>query len=289
MSDFETLLLDKEEGLLTITLNRPDNMNAFNNRMMHEIVAALEVAAEDDEVRAVIFTGAGDRAYCAGADLAAGGDTFNYPKVSERSGRADDGRDGGGKVTLALYDFPKPVIAAVNGAAVGIGVTMLLPMDIRIAADHARFGFVFARRGILPEAASSWFLPRLVGIQQALSWCYSGRVFGAQEALEGGLVSQVVPAADLLSTARAIGREIADNCAPVSIAMTRQIMWKMLGADHPMEAHKIDSRAIRALGKTPDAAEGIKSFLEKRPPDFKGSPAKDMPDFYPWWNEREFE
>ncbi|MGI9346124.1 MAG: crotonase/enoyl-CoA hydratase family protein [Gammaproteobacteria bacterium] len=285
---FETIEVTLEEGIQILKLNRPDRMNAFNTRMQYEIVDALEQAAQDTEVKAVVFTGHGTRAYCAGADLEQGGETFNYRQRSERTGREDDGRDGGGKVTLALYDFPKLVVGAINGAAVGIGVTMTLPMDIRLASENARFGFVFARRGIIPEAASSWFLPRLVGIQQALDWCYSGRVFGAEEALSAGLVSAVVPADQLLSEAKRRVREIIDNCAPISVALTRQMMWKMLGADHPMEAHKVDSRAIRALGKMPDAREGIQSFLEKRAPEFTGQVPTDMPDLYPFWTDRKF-
>ena len=287
---YETIQIEcDKDGVAVLTLNRPDRMNAFNTRMMYEIISALEDTAADTAVKALIFTGSGERAFCAGADLQSGADTFNYPNRSKTTGQPDDGRDGGGKVTLALYDYPKPIIAAFNGAAVGVGVTMTLPMDIRLAADNARFGFVFARRGIVPEAASSWFLPRLVGIQQALSWCYSGRVFDAQEALKGGLVSQVLPAADLMPEARRIAREIAQECAPMSIALTRQMLWKMLGADHPMAAHQVDSRAIRALGKSADAGEGVTSFLEKRAPQFSAQIPQDLPDFYPWWQEREFE
>jgi enoyl-CoA hydratase/carnithine racemase len=197
-------------------------------------------------------------------------------------------RDGGGLLTLRIFRCLKPVIAAVNGAAVGVGVTMQLPMDIRIASDAAKFGFVFARRGIVPEAASSWFLPRIVGISKALEWCYSGRVFDADEALAGRLVSQVVPSDQLIARATAIAREIADNTAPVSIALTRQMLWQMLGADHPIEAHKIDSRAIWSRGRTADAKEGVMSFLEKRPASYPDRVSSDMPDFFPWWDERPY-
>ena len=288
--DFETIQLEiGDDGVAVLTLHRPDRMNAFTTHMMHDILGALEQTAADPKVRALIFTGSGERAFCAGADLQAGADTFNYRTRSRTTGKPDDGRDGGGKVSLALFDYPKPVIGAFNGVAVGVGVTMTLPMDIRLAADHARFGFVFARRGIVPEAASSWFLPRLVGISRALEWCYSGRVFAAEEALEAGLVSQVLPADKLMGEARRIAGEIASECAPMSITMTRQMLWKMLGADHPMEAHKVDSRAIRATGRSADAAEGINSFLEKRKPNFSANIPDDLPDFYPWWKDRDFE
>lgn len=287
------------DNIATLTLHRPDKMNAFTGVMMAEMIDAFDKADADDNVRVVVVTGAG-RAFCAGADLSAGAKTFDYAARSDRPEKAgvpagpnidwshEAIRDGGGRVTLRIFESRKPVIGAINGAAVGIGVTMQLPMDIRIASDNARFGFVFARRGIVPEACSSWFLPRLVGISKAMEWCATGRVFDAQEALAGGLVSKVVKPEELLPAAYALAREIADNTAPVSVALTRQMLWRMLGADHPMEAHKVDSRAIYACGQTADAREGVMSFLEKRPPHFPGQVSKDMPPFYPWWDERPY-
>ena len=273
-----------EDKILTITLNRPDRLNAFTNVMRDEMIAAFDQADADDDVRCIIVTGEG-RGFCAGANLGEGGDTFN----TEREGQ--DGpvwRDGGGQVSLRIFESKKPVIGAINGPAVGVGVTMTLPMDIRIASSAAKFGFVFSRRGIVPEACSSWFLPRIVGIQQALAWTFSGRVFPAEEALKGGLVQEVTAPENLLPRARAIAAEIVENTAPVSVALTRQMMWHMLGADHPMEAHKIDSRGIAQLGISPDVKEGVESFLEKRPPEFSMKPSEDMPDFYPWWDDRPF-
>nr|WP_314631321.1 crotonase/enoyl-CoA hydratase family protein [uncultured Noviherbaspirillum sp.] len=298
---YETLLYEVSEHVLTITLNRPDRLNAFTGTMMNELIAAFDAADADDDVRAIIVTGAG-RAFCAGADLSEGTKTFDFAARADRPDkqgtpqRADGGidyshesvRDGGGRVSLRIYECLKPVIAAINGAAVGVGATMLLPMDIRIASSDARFGFVFNRRGITPEACSSWFLPRAVGISQALEWTYSGRVFPAQEALEGRLVRQVVAPEELMNTARALAREIADNAAPVSVALTRQMLWRMLGADHPMEAHKVDSRSIYARGRMQDVKEGISSFLEKRPPVFTEKVSQDMPDFVPWWEPRPY-
>ena len=277
--------VDKADAILTITLHRPDKLNAFTTHMRDELIAAFSAADADDDVRVVIVTGAG-RAFCAGADLSAGRQTFDFAKRGAAG--AEGGRDGGGRVSLAIYASRKPVIAAVNGPAVGVGVTMTLPMDIRIASSEARFGFVFARRGIVPEACSSWFLPKVVGLSQAAEWLYTGRVFGADEALRGGLVSRVVPPAELLPAAHALAREIADNTSAVSVALSRQMLWRMAGADHPMEAHKVDSRAITAMGASADVAEGIASFKEKRAPRFTMRPSKDMPDFYPWWEERPF-
>jgi len=292
MPTFETILYAVEDGVATITLNRPDKLNAFNTQMMKELIAAFDETDGDDNVRAVIVTGAG-RAFCAGADLSAGGATFDYDKRGgeDQMARQEAGvhRDGGGLVTLRIFDSLKPVISACNGAAVGIGVTMQLAMDIRLASDAARYGFVFARRGINPEAASSWFLPRLVGLQQALEWCYTGRIFPAQEALDGGLVRSVHAPDDLLPAARAIAREIADNTAPVSVAVTRQLMYRMAGATHPMEAHKADSRAIQARGRAADAKEGVTSFLEKRAPNYPDKVSKDLPDIWPHWTAPRFE
>jgi len=284
---YQDILYEVEDGIATITMNRPDKLNAFTGVMLDEIINAIDRTDADDDVRAVIFTGAG-RAFCAGADLSRGAETFDMKKRADE-GAIDQWRDGGGRVTLRLFESKKPLIAAVNGPAVGVGVTMQLPMDFRIASTNARFGLVFTRRGVVMEACSSWFLPRLVGIAQAMEWVMSGRVFPAEEALKGGLVSQIVEPDDLLPAARAIGREIADNTSAVSVALCRHMMWKMLGADHPMEAHKIDSRGIRGMGQLPDAYEGVRSFLEKRPGNYTMKPSTDMPDFYPWWKEREFE
>jgi len=288
---FETLLYAVEDGIATITLNRPEKLNAFTARMMKELIEVFDVTDGDDAVKAVIVTGAG-RAFCAGADLSAGGATFDRtnPQALEREeGKVGDiYRDGGGRVTLRMYDSLKPIIGAINGAAVGVGVTMQLPMDIRMASTEARFGFVFARRGITPEACSSWFLPRLVGLQTALEWCYTGRVFSAQEAHERGLVRSLHAPEDLLPAARALAREIADNTAPVSVALTRQLLWRMAGADHPMEAHKADSRAIQSRGAAADAKEGVGSFLEKRAPAYPDKVSTDLPDIWPAWGEHPF-
>ena len=288
---FETLQYSVEEGIATITLNRPDKLNAFNTQMMRDMIAAFDATDADDAVRCVIVTGAG-RAFCAGADLAGGADTFDYEKRSaaDREARTRDGvqRDGGGLLTLRIFDSLKPVISACNGAAVGVGVTMQLAMDIRLASTDARYGFVFARRGLNPEAASSWFLPHLVGVQTALEWCYTGRIFPAQEAFDRGLVRSLHAPADLLPAARAIAREIADNASPVSVAITRQLIWRMAGAAHPMEAHRADSRGIQARGRSSDAREGVTSFLEKRPPAFPGKVSKDLPDIWPHWKAPSF-
>jgi|TARA_B110000263_G_C15174190_1_gene448383 enoyl-CoA hydratase/carnithine racemase len=290
--NFKTILYELEEKILTITLNRPDRLNAFTGQMMDELILAFKEAGQDDDVRVIIVTGAG-RGFCAGADLEAGGANFNRDAKNKGQKTSDKEnlewiRDGGGRTTLAIYDCPKPIIAAINGPAVGVGVTMTLPMDIRLASDKARFGFVFARRGLVPEAASSWFLPRIVGISKALEWTYSGRVFPAQEALEGGLVRSIHAEEDLLNIAKDLASEIIENTSPVSISMTRHMLWKMLGADHPMEAHKVDSRAIYELGKSKDVEEGVNSFLEKRSPNFPSKVSKDMPEFYPWWEPKEF-
>lgn len=298
MAAYNTILTDISEGILTLTLNRPEKMNAFTGEMMAEMIAAFDEADADDAVRAVIVTGAGDRAFCAGADLSQGAATFDYAKRSDRqenhSAVRDDGsidlshegaRDGGGRVTLRIFNSRKPVIGAINGAAVGIGVTMQLPMDIRIASSAARFGFVFARRGIVPEAASSWFLPRLVGISQALEWCYSGRVFGAEEALKGGLIRSIHEPGELLAAARDLAHALTAESAPVSVALTRQMMWRMLGAAHPMEAHRLDSRAIWSRGAGGDAKEGVVSFLEKRAAQYPDKVSTDMPHFSPWMDE----
>ena len=289
---FETIKYEVKDNILTITLNRPDRLNAFTGQMMNDLISAFDSASNDDEVRVVIVTGEG-RGFCAGADLGAGEATFNRDE-NPRAKKTDDEenlewlRDGGGRTTLAIYDCSKPIIAAINGPAVGVGVTMTLPMDIRLASDEAKFGFVFARRGLVPEAASSWFLPRIVGISKSLEWTFSGKVFNAEEALDGGLIRSIHSKDSLMDEAKKIANEIIENTSPVSVSMTRQMLWKMLGADHPMEAHKVDSRAIYELGKGEDTKEGVNSFLEKRPPKFPSKVSKDMPDFYPWWDEREF-
>ena len=297
MAAFETITTAIEDGIFTLTLNRPERMNAFTPLMMREMYAAFDLADADDAVRAVIVTGAG-KAFCAGADLGGGAATFDYAA----SGGADspvcpDGsvdwdhegvRDTGGKVALRIFACKKPVIGAINGAAVGIGATMQLPMDFRLASDTARFGFVFARRGIVPEAASSWFLPRLVGIGQALEWCYSGRVFGADEALKGGLVRSLHAPDDLLPAARAFAKELTADSAPVSIALTRQMMWRMMGAASPMDAHRLDSRLVWARGGMADAKEGVASFLEKRAAVYPDTVSADLPHFSPWMDELEW-
>jgi enoyl-CoA hydratase/carnithine racemase len=286
-----TILYEVSDGIATITLHRPERMNAFTSEMRDDLIDAFNKTDADDAVRAVIVTGSG-KAFCAGADLSEGGNTFNYDELAnERRVSAKVGsvyRDGGGMVTLRMFKSLKPVIGAINGAAVGIGMTMQLPMDIRLASTQARFGFVFSRRGIVPEAASSWFLSRLVGMQTALEWCYTGKVFNAQEALANRLVRSLHEPEDLLPAARALAKEIADNTAPVSIALTRQMMWRMAGAEHPMQAHQIDSRAIQARGQSADAKEGVTSFLEKRQPVYPNKVSTDMPEFFPWWDEPEF-
>jgi enoyl-CoA hydratase/carnithine racemase len=299
---YETIDYSLDGNVLTLMLNRPEKLNAFTLTMTTELIDAFDRADADDAVRAIIVTGAG-RAFCAGADLSAGAKTFDYAKRADRATHAGtpirpDGtvdwshpavRDGGGLLTLRIFECLKPVIAAVNGPAVGVGATMQLPMDVRLAAEDARFGFVFSRRGITPEACSSWFLPRIVGISQALEWTFTGRVFPAQEALAGGLVRSLHRADGLLPAARALAAEIAANTAPVSVALTRQMFWRMLGADHPMEAHRIDSRSIYARGAAADAKEGVTAFLEKRPARFTDRVSHDMPPFFPWWRPRSYE
>ena len=273
---YEQILYSVEDRILTLTLNRVERLNAFTGVMCRELIDAFDRADADNSVRAVIVTGAG-KAFCAGADLGGGSKTFDASARGARDS-IEEHRDGGGLLTLRIYDGKKPVIAAINGAAVGIGITMTLPMDIRIASTGARMGFVFARRGIVPEACSSWFLPRVVGITRAAEWVYTGRVFGAEEALAGGLVSRLVAPEDLLTTARAIAHEIADNTSAMSVALTRQMLWKMLGADHPMEAHRIDSKAVYWTGRAADAHEGVSAFLEKRAAKFTLKPSA-MPEF----------
>jgi enoyl-CoA hydratase/carnithine racemase len=280
----EHITTDLTDRVLTITMNRPERLNAWTQTMFGELMDAFDRADVDDEVRAVIVTGAG-RAFCAGADLERGGDTFAR---SEHEDPDSIPRDSGGRLTLRIFDSTKPVIAAINGPAVGIGATMTLPMDVRLAADDARIGFVFTRRGIVPEACSSWFLPRVVGISRAMEWVATGRVFDATEALEGGLVRSLYPKAELLDAANALAREIADNTAPVSVALARRMMWRMLGAEHPMLAHRADSRGMFARGRSADAAEGIAAFLEKRSANFPDRASGGLPDVMPGWSAPEF-
>jgi len=295
---FSEIRYEVEDGVCTVTLNRPDRLNAATTTMLRELGEAWDRADADDAVRAVIVTGSG-RAFCAGADLGSGGATFDYSSrasagvsqaprrpAARKKGSAEDHRDGGGRVTLRIFDMKKPVIAAINGPAVGFGITLTLPMDIRIASSVARIGFVFARRGVVPEACSTWFLPRLVGMSQAAEWVYTGRVFSAEEALAGRLVSRVVAPDALLPAARELAREIADNTSAVSVTLARQMMWKLLGADHPMDAHLLDSQAMFWTGRSADAREGIAAFLEKRPARFPLRPSADLPPFYPWWQSR---
>jgi enoyl-CoA hydratase/carnithine racemase len=282
---YEEIAYEVADGVLTITLNRPDRLNAFTATMGRELIAAFDAADADDDVRAIIVTGAG-RGFCAGADLGGGGGTFD----ARERGHDGDGvpRDGGGMVSLRIYESTKPVIAAINGPAVGVGITMTLPMDVRIAAEGAKIGFVFTRRGIVPEAASSWFLPRIVGISQAMEWMATGRVFTAEEALAGRLVRSVHPADQVLDEARALAREIADNTAPVSVAIARRLLWTMLGADHPMAAHRADSRGIFTRGQSADAVEGVTAFLEKRPARFPDRVSEGLPDLFPGREEPTF-
>jgi enoyl-CoA hydratase/carnithine racemase len=277
--DFQTIMLDREDGVATITLNRPDRLNAFTTEMLRELLEALDLTDADDDVRAVIFTGSG-RAFCAGADLGRGGETF---RRDEEPFSLERHHDGGGLLALRLFDSAKPLIAAVNGPAVGVGVTMTLPMDIRLAADGARFGFVFAKRGIVPEACSSFFLPRVVGIAQAAEWVFSGRVFDASEALAGGLVQSVHPADELLQAARTLAARFADGTAPVAVAIARRMLWRMLADGSPANAHAIDSEALHFLGASDDVREGVESFLEKREPVFPLRVSRDMPEFYERW------
>lgn len=279
--EYTDIIYEKADRILTITLNRPAKLNAVLDRTLDELIDAIDRADEDDEVRAVIITGAG-RGFCAGAEL--GGDRFNYAHIP-----MEEHRDGGGLLTLRIYDAKKPLIAAINGPAVGVGVTMTLPMDVRLASEAAKFGFVFARRGIVPEACSSWFLPRVVGIGKATEWTLSGRLLDAKEALASGLVSEVTAPDALLPRARQIALDIAENTSAISVTVTRQLLWKMLGADHPIEAHKLESKSIWYLGQGADAHEATKAWVEKRKPDFSLKPSSDLPPFYPWWHPRSFD
>jgi enoyl-CoA hydratase/carnithine racemase len=292
--DTEFIQYELAGRVATITLNRPEKLNAANGEMVRELMAALDKADADDGVRAIIVTGAG-RAFCAGADLSRGSDSFVTPGSESQvgpGGKVDYGneavRDLGGKLALTIYNLNKPVIAAINGAAAGLGATLILPMDIRICAEEARFGFVFARRGMVLETCASFFLPRIAGISKALEWCMSGRLVSAAEALEHGLVTLVVPKNELLAEAQKIAHEIADHAAPVSVALVRQMLWRGTGMAHPMEAHRVESRGMHVRARDKDAGEGVKSFFEKRLPDFPDTISQDMPDFYPWWDEPEY-
>ncbi len=282
---YETLLYDVADGVATITLNRPDKLNAFNGPMLRDLLRALDVVDADDDVRALIITGAG-RGFCAGADLSGGSGTFSAG-VDNSDAKSFD-RDGGGLASLRLFDMKKFTIAAINGPAVGVGIAMTLPMDVRMMSSSAKVGFVHVRRAIMPEAASTWFLPRVVGISKALEWGCTGRLILPDEAQSGGLVRSVHAPEELLPAAMALAREVADNAAPVSVAVTRQAMWRLLGSPHPMDGHRVDSRGVRYLARLSDAKEGIDSFFEKRPPHFTGQPSTQMPDTMPWWDEPEF-
>ena len=285
--EYTQIIYEVSEHIATITLNRPEQLNAFTGLMLRELIDAFDQVDADDDVRVVIVTGAG-RGFCAGADLSGGGETFSKGGSDEIPEDVGIPRDGGGMVSLRIFECTKPVIGAINGAAVGVGVTMTLPMDFRLASEHAKFGFVFARRGIVPEGCSSYFLPRLVGISQATEWCYTGRVFPASEAHSGGLVRSVHAADDLLPAARAIAKEIAENTAPVSVALTRQMLWRMLGASHPMDAHRVDSRGIMSRGARADAREGVVSFLEKRSPNFPVKVSDGLPNIFPSYETPKF-
>jgi enoyl-CoA hydratase/carnithine racemase len=284
MTNFEEIRYEVQDHVLTITLHRPDRLNAFTGTMARELIEAFDRADADDEVRAVVVTGEG-RAFCAGADLGAGGETFDW---RDRQADGEVPRDGGGMVTLRIFASTKPVIAAINGPAVGVGITMTLPMDVRLAAEGAKIGFVFARRGIVPEACSSWFLPRIVGISQAMEWCATGRVFTAEEGLAGGLVRSVHPPSEVLGAARELAAEIAAHSAPVSVALTRRLLWTNLGAEHPMAAHRADSRAMFSRGQSDDAREGVTSFLEKRPAQFSDRVSDGLPEIFPGREEPAF-
>ncbi|REJ82164.1 MAG: enoyl-CoA hydratase [Acidobacteria bacterium] len=286
MSDsaaYETIRTERDEdGVLLVTLDRPEKLNAFTGRMMEELIEVLREANLDDETRVLIVTGAG-RGFCAGADLSSGGGTFERGETS-----IDEHRDGGGLLSLEIFRSLKPIIAAINGPAVGVGVTMTLPMDVRIASSAAKMGFVFARRGIAPEACSTFFLPRVVGISRASEWVMTGRVFPASEALEAGLVSRMVEPEALLPTAYELAREIARNTAPVSVALARQLLWRQLSGSSPMQAHRVESKSLWSRGRSADAKEGVESFLEKRPASFPNRVSDQMPEFFPWWEDEAF-
>ena len=282
--EFEQILCKVDDRVATVTLNRPDKLNAWTVTMMEDLIKAFDILDNDDEVRVIIVTGAG-RAFCAGADL----DPGRFADRQKKIGVEKAPRDTAGQFTLKVYETKKAVIAAVNGPAVGVGTTMTLPMDIRIASETARMGLVFNRRGMVPEGCCTWFLPRILGLSQAAEWILTGRVFSAEEALKGGLVSRIVPEEELMPTALELAHEIADNTSSISAALARQMLWQMLGADHPMEAHILESKCLHYMFQSPDLMEGVASFLEKRPPNFGMKPSTDMPNFFPWWSERSYE
>jgi enoyl-CoA hydratase/carnithine racemase len=287
--NYETIRYDVADRILTLTLHRPERMNALTGRMVDELIDAFDRADADDDIRVVIVTGAG-RAFCAGADLERGGETWgkhsDYIQAQAETQRYVG--DGGGRVTRRIYDFNKPVIAAINGPAVGVGLTMTLAMDIRLAAPNVKLGFVFAGRGIVPEACSTWFLPRIVGISKALEWCFSARVFKSEEGLDAGLLRSLHAPESLMSDARALAKEFIDNASAVSTALIRQMLWRMMTAPHPIDAHELDTIALATLGKSADAKEGITAFLEKRPAQFTDRVSQDLPKFFPWWTDRQF-
>ena len=287
--NFEQIRYDVADRIATVTLHRPDRLNAFTHRMTAELIAAFDRADADDDVKVVIVTGAG-RAFCAGADLEGGGETWGrHSEAMDAQSREERYiGDGGGQVTRRIFDFNKPVIAAINGPAVGVGITMTLAMDIRMAVKDTKVGFVFAGRGIVPEACSSWFLPRIVGISQALEWVYSARVFKSEEGLAAGLFRSLHSPEELLPAARALAQEFVDNSSSISIALARHMMWRLSAAQHPLEAHEVDTAALGAVGKGSDAREGITAFLEKRKPRFVDRVTRDMPAFFPWWKDRPF-
>ena len=284
--NFDTITCTTSENILTITLNRPEKMNAVTPQMRQELISAFGAADLDPDVRVIVVTGSG-KAYCAGADVSGGSKTFD-PQARGWSDTVEDFRDGGGQITLEIFKSTKPVIGAINGVAAGLGATMLLPMDILLASDSARFGFVFARRGIVPEACATWFLPKRVGISTAAEWCFTGRLVSAAEAREAGLVRSIHAPDELLPAAYELAREIADNAAPVAVGMIRQMLWRFVGSDHPMDAHRVDSSINFSLGQSADVAEGINAFLEKRSPTFPGRLPQDAPQAYPWWREPAF-
>lgn len=286
--NFEQIAYAVDERILTITLNRPERMNACTVQMYDELIAAFDRADADDEVKAIIVTGAG-KAFCAGADLERGADTWsNRSDFTDLSQQQRYVGNGGGRIARRIFDCNKPVIAAMNGAAVGVGITMTLPMDIRLCVQGAKIGFVFNARGIVPEACSSWFLPRIVGISKALEWSYAAKLIRAEEAHAAGLIRSLHSPEELMPAARALASEFAQNSSAVSLALTRHMFWRMLGAPHPIDAHEIDTAAMNALGQSGDAKEGITAFLEKRPPRFRDRLTQHLPKFFPWWKDREF-
>ena len=288
MKYFEQIRFEVADQIAMITLFRPDRLNAFTRTMCRELVEAFDRTDADDNIRAVIVTGAGDRAFCAGADLSSGAETF-VRGGGDKSEQQDIPLDEGGIAALRIYQSKKPVIGAINGAAVGIGATLTLPMDIRLASTSARFGFVFARRGLVPEAGSSWFLPRVVGISRALEWCYSGRMVSAHEACSTGLVRKLYRPDELIPVARAVARTFTELTSPVSITLTRQMLWRMLSVDDPIEALRTESRALYLLGTSRDVQEGIESFLEKRTAQFLSRVSTDVPDVFQSQSERDLE